>query len=910
MKTSPPSVACAVVLALFLPNAGAQVTNIQTNTNLMPSVIVRAHPSNPFVEDVQDVKAMDFTSFNRSVSVHAEQDGLEADALARQNILVNAGTFDLLVSASGEASVRPQQPGNPAPGVVSGGGVLTFFSLGFTLVQRSRFSINGSVSAAGPNPPLGGDRVDATFNMGGNGIAPVHADTRERSGTVRTIGFSKSGILEPGAYGLGAFCSLGGGSFIRASYNYVLQIAPAPNAASEVIWRSAANGDFSDATHWDPQTAPDGADNALFTRPGTYTVNVGTAASDRAVINRSRVTFANANYTLGAISPLDPSLTVENGGRLTLDSGTLRAVHASIGSDFTSSGASHFTVLNPGTQFVTSGAVNIGGIGSGGLFSVLTGATATTATAILGGLEPSVARVDGAGTSWNTGNLQIRGKGSQLFVFRGGRLTSGDVVVQAVDRPQLRVQDVGSNGESSRWDMQKFANDDAELLIKDGGHVTARSILLGQLPYRTGSVIVSGVNQPQNRPSQLDVATSITVGGLGKGKLLIEDGGFVSALGDVAIGGLPDFLENNPGRGDVVVDGRNSTTSKFSTLQIEGKLQVGTGVNGVGQLVISNGGRVECASAQVGVANGSGGAVVLASTEAGLSRLNVQGDLTIGLAGSTGVVALTDSTVLVGGNINVSSSGFITGTGQIEAGGTITVNPGGILSPGLSPGILTIKGNLVLEAGAVIQSEVAGPAAGKQADQLIVTGDVTLNGTLKLQFINGYAPKAGDQFQFFKVSGTTTGDFSSIEAGGLEPGAQFQTALGNGVYTATALNNATPLPAVSIRAVPKKAPEKGGRKVALLVSRTGSKASKASPLTVNYTIGGSAENGIDYTLLTGSVTIPAGKNAVPIKFKLIDDAEFEGVETIEFTVIPGVTYARSLRSKAQVTILDNKRSGH
>ncbi|RFC48369.1 MAG: Calx-beta domain-containing protein/PKD domain-containing protein [Verrucomicrobia bacterium] len=74
------------------------------------------------------------------------------------------------------------------------------------------------------------------------------------------------------------------------------------------------------------------------------------------------------------------------------------------------------------------------------------------------------------------------------------------------------------------------------------------------------------------------------------------------------------------------------------------------------------------------------------------------------------------------------------------------------------------------------------------------------------------------------------------------------------------------------------------------VSRTGS---TAAPLTVNYTLGGAATAGSDYTStnLTGSVVIPAGVSGVDVNFNTISDTGFEGTESVTLQLAPG-GYAR------------------
>src|SRR5439155_7167503 len=52
--------------------------------------------------------------------------------------------------------------------------------------------------------------------------------------------------------------------------------------------------------------------------------------------------------------------------------------------------------------------------------------------------------------------------------------------------------------------------------------------------------------------------------------------------------------------------------------------------------------------------------------------------------------------------------------------------------------------------------------------------------------------------------------------------------------------------------------------------------SKNAPLTVTYTLGGSATNGIDYNTLSRSVTIPAGSTTATVTVTPVDDPQAEG----------------------------------
>ena len=86
------------------------------------------------------------------------------------------------------------------------------------------------------------------------------------------------------------------------------------------------------------------------------------------------------------------------------------------------------------------------------------------------------------------------------------------------------------------------------------------------------------------------------------------------------------------------------------------------------------------------------------------------------------------------------------------------------------------------------------------------------------------------------------------------------------------------------------------------------------PLTVNYKISGSASNGVDYTALSGQVTIPGGSRFARIIVHPIDDTEIErrtvgsntvANETVILTLEPSSTYRLGFLRQARVVIHDD-----
>ncbi|NQV35573.1 MAG: LEPR-XLL domain-containing protein, partial [Phycisphaeraceae bacterium] len=104
-------------------------------------------------------------------------------------------------------------------------------------------------------------------------------------------------------------------------------------------------------------------------------------------------------------------------------------------------------------------------------------------------------------------------------------------------------------------------------------------------------------------------------------------------------------------------------------------------------------------------------------------------------------------------------TGDLSGTGEIIGN---VVNHG-VLRPGNSPGVIDITGDLTLLAGETTQIELAGNGgvAGTDYDQINVTGNVGLDGTLEIILFNGFTPTLGQTFNFLTYAGVLTGAFAA-----------------------------------------------------------------------------------------------------------------------------------------------------
>jgi len=107
--------------------------------------------------------------------------------------------------------------------------------------------------------------------------------------------------------------------------------------------------------------------------------------------------------------------------------------------------------------------------------------------------------------------------------------------------------------------------------------------------------------------------------------------------------------------------------------------------------------------------------------------------------------------------LTVASGGLLMGSGTING----DVVNGGVLSPGNSPGVLSINGNLSLLSGGTLRMDLT-PAG---SDQLLVSGQTTLGGTLNLALAQGFY-RQGQRYSLISSAGGLTGGFGDVVATG------------------------------------------------------------------------------------------------------------------------------------------------
>lgn len=105
-----------------------------------------------------------------------------------------------------------------------------------------------------------------------------------------------------------------------------------------------------------------------------------------------------------------------------------------------------------------------------------------------------------------------------------------------------------------------------------------------------------------------------------------------------------------------------------------------------------------------------------------------------------------------------NDGGKFRGTGTIN---TENFNNHGELSPGASPGVLTVNGNFNQTLPGTLTIELNGPEAITDHDQLLVTGTASLGGTLQICLHPSYRPAPGTRFTILKAN-ALSGSFDEV----------------------------------------------------------------------------------------------------------------------------------------------------
>jgi hypothetical protein len=261
---------------------------------------------------------------------------------------------------------------------------------------------------------------------------------------------------------------------------------------------------------------------------------------------------------------------------------------------------------------------------------------------------------------------------------------------------------------------------------------------------------------------------------------------------------------------------------------------------------------------------------------------------------------------LMGGNqavvLNLASGGYLISSTAGSA--TVTINDDDLPTVGIqattptasemgnTPGVFTVTRNGPTTAPLTVSYSVSGTGVAGTNYQAL-SGSVTIPAGSATATINVTPLNVNE------VGGTYTVVATLSAASGYWLTAVGPTPAPQTSGTVTIEEN--DLPTVTLQATQAHATESGTTGT-FTVSRNGT---TTNPLTVLYTIGGTAANGTDYQTLTGNVTIPAGQSTTTITVTPINDPNVEQDQSVTLTLGATSQYVAGSEYSGSVTIFDD-----
>ena len=619
-------------------------------------------------------------------------------------VVVNSGATLQLDVGGGLNEVIPNSAAVTVNGLLnfaSGGGTETIGSL----------DGSGTVSSfvAGSYSLVVGGSTSTTFSGVINNGSGVIGLTKSGTGTLTLAG--------PNSYSGGTIVSAGQLVGTTAS----LQGAITNNAS--VAFDQATTGNYSSVMSGSGSLTKLGAGTVKITGSNSY--SGGTTVTSGTVELSAGVSFGGsaAGLGTGAVSiasgaqvtywlSMSTSNTIANA--FSLSGGTLHSEDGS--NNFTglftlASGASTISSRYEDTIRLSGGLT-----GSGDVLFTQAGGLGTGPTFVL------------SGTGSNTGTVRVSGSANGIAT---------KLQLANVNALQSATLDMAT-GDLGTVEFTVAGNNTYSL----GGLQGARNLAVG-----SNSLSVGGNNQSTTYSGDLSASGLFTK--VGSGTLTLSGSNSAAAGVAVNAGTLGLGSANAIGStGTISFGGGYLQFSASNTTDYSARFS-----NAANQQyrIDTNGQTVTLASA-------------LASSSGSLTKNGVGTLILTATSGFTGATAVDGGRLLVNGQLGntavaVNASGMLGGSGTIL--GDVTVNSSGTLSPGNSPGVLTV-GSLSLSDGSTTLMEITGTAAGLY-DQIVGTGtgSLTYGGNLDLVMSGSYAD--GTTFHLFSnFSSPSIGDFAAV----------------------------------------------------------------------------------------------------------------------------------------------------
>ena len=496
---------------------------------------------------------------------------------------------------------------------------------------------------------------------------------------------------------------------------------------------------------------------------GSITNNAGAsivadAGNPAVIVNGGPLTFINAGTITGSVT-LDtlPGAAANFANQATLVTGGTIAGDLNLGT-------------NPGTILTLDGS------GSEALSKAVTGLITNDGSVIKQGagtwiIDKSLGTnpggttvksgtlIDALTSALGTGPITVTGNTSLLQVSQGVEIANTNLITitdggsidnaGTISTPAGGLISGTGGGNVTNEATGIIANTAGNAVIFNaGGNLTNLAGGLIQSDTATGVFSTGG---------QTTITNSGTISGLsgisltGGGSVTNNAGGVISGRSGLAIlsaGGSTKISNAGTINGNVLLGNSANTVQLFPGGRINGNLNLGT--SAASNLILDGSADQSFRQAISGTTTNAG-----SLTKQGSGNWTVDVAMSAPIATNILAGVLTVNEPLNSPLVTVQAGGMLKGSSLI-IGNVVNM---GTISPGNSPGTLTINGNFTQGPSGIYNVEIVSP---QNYSRLIVTGHASLDGTLHLTLASGFRFQPGETFTVLTAGQGISGTFRTI----------------------------------------------------------------------------------------------------------------------------------------------------
>jgi hypothetical protein len=404
------------------------------------------------------------------------------------------------------------------------------------------------------------------------------------------------------------------------------------------------------------------------------------------------------------------------------------------------------------------------------------------------------------GTVTNEGTITVNGSRGSITVEGGTFEENGTVTGAGTLELIDTTADFSADAVNTVAQLALFSSTLSSVapltnLVTIGGStINAAVVNQGSLLVRVGFTpdfpISSTINGPLTNAAGAtltvnEAALTVTQDVTNQGSVVLLDGDILTGAAVAELTVTGGTLTNAPGAALTVQGGGglsllNVALDNQGTFTLKDETTLTGSLSNSGTLHVENGGgltgRLTVALTDPSAPVTNDGTITIDS----LRGLIVQGGdfanagtVTIGSFGTflvtggytqiDGLTVLNSGILTAEGGLVDLEGGVLSGTGVINAN-VLNNAELDVGQPG-APGVLTVVGDYTQTSAGILVIEIGGPSPGTSFDQLNITGQATLDGTLTVNLINGFQPPSGQSFTVLTF-GAESGAFASLGGDG------------------------------------------------------------------------------------------------------------------------------------------------